>query len=563
MHELLMERGRIIDRLIEIKARQGGGSAFRPAREASMMRALVERHRGLLPLDTVEGIWRIIISTFTFMCRRPIACMSMFRAAMPRCAIRPASISASRCPAFRIIGAAGVIEAVARAAGDLGMFAVDGGVARRRLVDAARAAARAQDHRPAAVRRAAGPSRGHAGLRDRQAAGGGAARDVVLEAVGSIAGAPDYPQALAAIGGGDHRRGGQSTGLALLVSRPGDLDGARASATLRQAGAADVRSVEIGAHAAASTPGIASPTPQAIETAMSHPPARPPPRPEILAIDAYVPGKSGVDGVAKIHKLSSNESPLGPSPKAVEAFRAGRTISRSIPTARRRRLREASARRYGLDPARILCGNGSDECWPCWRMSFSPRRRRALQPIWVPRIPDRDPGRGRRPGRREGDGPHRERRCAARQGRRQDADRVPRQSQQSDRHLSSLFGGQAAACGAAADVCWCSTRPTPNMCSATITPPASNWSRSCENVVMTRTFSKIHGLAALAHRLGLRAGASRRRGQPGARPIQRQRRRDRGRRRRLEDAAHVEAAIAHNPLAALARRGDRRAWASA
>ena len=66
MHELLMERGRVIDQLIEIKTRQGGGSAFRPAREASMMRALVERHRGLLPLDTVEGIWRVIISTFTY-----------------------------------------------------------------------------------------------------------------------------------------------------------------------------------------------------------------------------------------------------------------------------------------------------------------------------------------------------------------------------------------------------------------------------------------------------------------------------------------------------------------
>src|SRR5271165_6835170 len=66
MHALLMERGRIIDRLIAIKARQGGGSAFRPAREASMMRALAERHSGLLPLDTVEGIWRVIISTFTY-----------------------------------------------------------------------------------------------------------------------------------------------------------------------------------------------------------------------------------------------------------------------------------------------------------------------------------------------------------------------------------------------------------------------------------------------------------------------------------------------------------------
>jgi hypothetical protein len=52
--------------LIEIKTREGGGSAFRPAREASMMRALVERHRGRLPLDTVESIWRVIISTFTY-----------------------------------------------------------------------------------------------------------------------------------------------------------------------------------------------------------------------------------------------------------------------------------------------------------------------------------------------------------------------------------------------------------------------------------------------------------------------------------------------------------------
>jgi chorismate mutase len=66
LHRLLMERGQIIDRLIQVKARQGGGSAFRPGREADMMRRLVERHQGLLPVDTVETIWRIIISTFTY-----------------------------------------------------------------------------------------------------------------------------------------------------------------------------------------------------------------------------------------------------------------------------------------------------------------------------------------------------------------------------------------------------------------------------------------------------------------------------------------------------------------
>lgn len=66
IHRLLMERGQIIENLIATKARQGGGSAFRPGREAEMMRRLVQRHAGLLPLDTVESIWRIIIGTFTF-----------------------------------------------------------------------------------------------------------------------------------------------------------------------------------------------------------------------------------------------------------------------------------------------------------------------------------------------------------------------------------------------------------------------------------------------------------------------------------------------------------------
>jgi chorismate mutase len=69
VHALLMKRGEIIDRLIESKRankNQEIGSAFRPAREAAMMRDLVQRHRGILPLDTVESIWRVIISTFTY-----------------------------------------------------------------------------------------------------------------------------------------------------------------------------------------------------------------------------------------------------------------------------------------------------------------------------------------------------------------------------------------------------------------------------------------------------------------------------------------------------------------
>jgi chorismate mutase len=66
LHTLLIQRGTVIDELIAIKKNSESGSAFRPAREASMMRSLVERHKGILPLDTIESIWRVIISTFTY-----------------------------------------------------------------------------------------------------------------------------------------------------------------------------------------------------------------------------------------------------------------------------------------------------------------------------------------------------------------------------------------------------------------------------------------------------------------------------------------------------------------
>src|SRR3954462_13265235 len=66
VHRLLMARGDIIDRLIQVKQTQEVGSAFRPAREAAMMRRAGERPRGILPIDTIESIWRVIISTFTF-----------------------------------------------------------------------------------------------------------------------------------------------------------------------------------------------------------------------------------------------------------------------------------------------------------------------------------------------------------------------------------------------------------------------------------------------------------------------------------------------------------------
>jgi len=87
----------------------------------------------------------------------------------------------------------------------------------------------------------------------------------------------------------------------------------------------------------------------------------PNPRPGILDIAPYVPGTSALPGAQTVIKLSSNETPLGPSPKAVEAYLAQAAQLSRYPDGSARPLREALAKLYGLDAARIVCGAGSDE----------------------------------------------------------------------------------------------------------------------------------------------------------------------------------------------------------
>jgi len=121
MHELLIARGEIIDRLISVKKSQETGSAFRPAREADMMRRLVKRHHGNLPLDTAESIWRVIISTFTYV-QAPFSVHADLSAgdALMRDSAR--FHFGFTVPFVAHMGASSVVEAVSESRGDLGLI---------------------------------------------------------------------------------------------------------------------------------------------------------------------------------------------------------------------------------------------------------------------------------------------------------------------------------------------------------------------------------------------------------------------------------------------------------
>ncbi|HYC68202.1 histidinol-phosphate transaminase [Brevundimonas sp.] len=96
----------------------------------------------------------------------------------------------------------------------------------------------------------------------------------------------------------------------------------------------------------------------------------PAPKPGILDIAPYVGGKSRIEGVAEPMKLSSNENMLGAGPKAREAFEAAVRNIHIYPDGRASKLRQAVADHHGLEPERLIFGNGSDEVFALLNQTY-------------------------------------------------------------------------------------------------------------------------------------------------------------------------------------------------
>ncbi|TAJ69151.1 MAG: histidinol-phosphate transaminase [Phenylobacterium sp.] len=98
--------------------------------------------------------------------------------------------------------------------------------------------------------------------------------------------------------------------------------------------------------------------------------AKPVPKPGIMDIHAYVPGKAKADGVENPIKLSANENILGSSPKARDAFMSAADEMQIYPDSRTGILRDAIAQRFRLEPERLIFGCGSDEVFALLNQAF-------------------------------------------------------------------------------------------------------------------------------------------------------------------------------------------------
>jgi chorismate mutase len=249
MHELLMERGRIIDTLIEVKKTQDSGSAFRPGREASMMRLLAERHRGLLPFDTVESIWRVIISTFTYV-QAPYSVHADVAGGDAPMRDTARFHFGFTVPYITHDSAAAVIEAVWRSAGDLGIFRAEPG-----RTAGAWWTALAGDSRPKIIARLPFVERpdhpaGTPVYVISKPIADAAVRDIVLYELAIERWREGLQAALAGVGASIESSAGDDSGLNLLVAAPGALGLDALYAAMAGLGVGVFQVREIGSHAA-------------------------------------------------------------------------------------------------------------------------------------------------------------------------------------------------------------------------------------------------------------------------------------------------------------------------
>jgi chorismate mutase len=248
MHRLLMERGTIIDTLISVKKTSESGSAFRPGREASMMRALAGRHRGLLPLDTVESIWRVIIATFTYV-QAPYGVHADISGGDAPMRDSTRFHFGFTVPYLPHESAAAVIEAVARSRGDLGIFRLDQGASAgpwwRSLAGPGRPKVIA---RLPFIERSNHPA-GTPVFVISKPLTDAAVRDVVLYAAQFERWRDGARATLAGLGGEVIASAGDPTGLSVLLAVPGALRADELREALAREGSVPVSLVEVGSHA--------------------------------------------------------------------------------------------------------------------------------------------------------------------------------------------------------------------------------------------------------------------------------------------------------------------------
>ncbi|WP_457796019.1 chorismate mutase [Methylocystis sp. S23] len=248
MHRLLMQRGEIIDRLIAVKRAQGGGCAFRPDREAQMMRALVERHRGLLPVDAVEGVWRVIVSTFTYVqANYSVHADDSGGDAQMRDSAR--FHFGFTVPYMPHHGAGAVIDAVAASGGDLGMLRATGA-----LADGAWWVRLIGEDRPKIIARLPFVERPDhpAGLPVfivARPAADAASRDIMLHAINLPRWSHSIPAVISTLEGEILASAPHAGGLSLMVAAPGRTAAERFAQELAAAGVNDAGVEPIGSHA--------------------------------------------------------------------------------------------------------------------------------------------------------------------------------------------------------------------------------------------------------------------------------------------------------------------------